>query len=110
MARLKQLCSPLPLAHHPAPRLTDRIRDGAIETKGTSARLILSITGLPIGFAMARLKLPVLGDQKVPRWLTDRIRDGAIETPVGNHIHVTSSQIGLPIGFAMARLKQPSRS
>src|ERR1035438_277843 len=38
--------------------------------------------GLPIGFAMARLK-PICMESRAigTPWLTDRIRDGAIETP-----------------------------
>ena len=61
--------------------LTDRIRDGAIET--------------PWSF---------FAENEYSDWLTDRIRDGAIET-----LHspcTTTSVVGLPIGFAMARLKR----
>ena len=64
-------------------RLTDRIRDGAIETRRTYlGRGTLEI-GLPIGFAMARLKRRDSGFHLARNnaWLTDRIRDGAIETP-----------------------------
>ena len=42
-----------------------------------------SLSGLPIGFAMARLKrrsLPIALSQVIHERLTDRIRDGAIET------------------------------
>ena len=37
-------------------RLTDRIRDGAIETYPKDANVDARANGLPIGFAMARLK------------------------------------------------------
>ena len=68
-----------------AKRLTDRIRDGAIET----------LFRYP--------PHPAHG----PR-LTDRVRDGAIETPIGGSPKCTVGSFGgLPIGFAMARLKLP---
>ena len=65
--------------------------------------------GLPIGFAMARLKRSTywetfrwLGQP----WLTDRIRDGAIETRYQSEsLSYLLLRARLPIGFAMARLK-----
>ena len=81
MARLK-LWSPSDvsaLLH----RLTDRIRDGAIETHCIDLLLKnMGTSGLPIGFAMARLKQYLLVE----------------EARLGRR--------GLPIGFAMARLKR----
>ena len=56
MARLK----PSPTAeitNTGVSRLTDRIRDGAIETGMNMSLHEPSVGGLPIGFAMARLKL-----------------------------------------------------
>ena len=116
-------------------RLTDRVRDGAIETPQkfaghgvgvrahglpigfAMARLKRHLpsprpthqprNGLPIGFAMARLKRPVLMRKLILRGLTDRVRDGAIET-LPSRKHAGISAAGLPIGFAMARLKLES--
>src|ERR1019366_8995626 len=97
--------------------LTDRIRDDAIETRISSghdcqgrekglpigfamARLkpeafaskFCRNVGLPIGFAMARLKRRSESDRN-PRvsGLTDRIRDGAIETSVFSHTDGTGT-------------------
>ena len=84
MARLKLGNRPGLCAGRKLTRLTDRIRDGAIETH----RLVQNAhahreRGLPIGFAMARLK-----------------------RGVGLSAWGGSNRNGLPIGFAMARLKQ----
>ena len=127
MARLKRL--DVVIRYFASVRLTDRIRDGAIETiyrrlstalrsgglpigfamarlkridsRGCSA----DCSGLPIGFAMARLKLSLSRHRRIfGSWLTDRIRDGAIET--SRHVLEKYCRLsGLPIGFAMARLK-----
>ena len=81
MARLK-LTSKADIASA-APRwLTDRIRDGAIETPNVGPLKYPPEVGLPIGFAMARLKLNEAARlaAAILHRLTDRIRDGAIET------------------------------
>jgi len=71
-----------PLVHLSQIRLADRLRDGAIETPLPPALRQPKCAGLPIGFAMARLKLSRHSYQEgnQTRRLADRLRDGAIET------------------------------
>ena len=80
MARLKRRIN-RQVEQASRPWLADRIRDGAIETKPSRGSPYFMTIGLPIGFAMARLKL-IAGavEPSIGQWLADRIRDGAIET------------------------------
>src|ERR1017187_482948 len=106
MARLKRRL-PRRFGFVPNHRLTDRIRDGAIETHCIDLLLKnMGTSGLPIGFAMARLKRSYKLTKRRFPWLTDRIRDGAIETKLLHCHQRQNTYRGLPIGFAMARLKQ----
>ena len=83
MARLKRECRIFLIQQ--ISWLADRIRDGAIETSTFSKVKRAGLSqGLPIGFAMARLKQ-------------------SVSKPYGLY----RRSYGLPIGFAMARLKRP---
>ena len=106
MARLKRdvRCC---LIDNPPNRLTDRIRDGAIETQMRACTHSQNPCWLTDRIRDGAIETPQYGSSgglETIR-LTDRIRDGAIET-LPQRDHHSRHCCGLPIGFAMARLKQ----